>query len=58
MFKKLYPTLCFWYAKVGDYDCVRQVVYTMEAGKFDLDVLKDAYYHDYTEVVMNWFRSV
>lgn len=51
-------TLCFWYAKVGDYDRLRQVVHTMEAGKFDLDVLKDAYYDDYTEVVMNWFRSV
>ena len=51
-------TLCFWYSKAGDYDRLRQVVHTMEVGKFELDAMNDNYTDEYTEIIMNWFRSV
>jgi hypothetical protein len=54
----LVDTLCYWYSKAGDYHRLRQVVNTMQVGKFDLDAMNDEYYEDYTEVIMNWFRSV
>ena len=50
--------LCYWYSKAEDYHRLRQVVHTMQVGKFDLDAMKDEYYDDYTEIIMNWFRSV
>jgi len=33
-------------------------VHTRPVGKFDLDAMNGDYTEEYTEVVMNWFRSV
>lgn len=54
----LVDTLCYWYSKAEDYHRLRQVVHTMEIGKFDLDAMNDDYNDDYTEIIMNWFRAV
>jgi len=35
-----------------------KLIHKMEIGKFDLDAMNGTYYADYTEVIMNWFRSV
>jgi len=51
-------TLCYWYSNAGDYHRLRQVVHSMEIGKFNLDAMNDSYNEDYTEIIMNWFRSV
>jgi len=51
-------TLCYWYSNVGDYERLRQVVHSMEVGKFNLDAMNDTYSEEYTEIIMNWFRSV
>jgi hypothetical protein len=51
-------TLCTWYSKAGDYHRLRQIVHTMGVGKFNLDAMNDSYHEDYTEIIMNWFRSV
>jgi len=54
----LFHYLTYWYSKVEDYHRLRKVVHNMPVGKFDLDAMNDDYYEEYTEIIMNWFRSV
>ena len=54
----LFEYMVYWYAKVGDYHRLRQLVHTRPVGKFDLDAMNGDYTEEYTEIIMNWFRSV
>ena len=54
----LADTLCYWYSNVGDYHRLRKVVHSMEIGRFDLSAMNNDYDAEYTEIIMNWFRSV
>ena len=50
--------LVWWYVNVKDYDRLRQVMQTIKAGVYTLDVLNDEYTDEYTEILMHWLRSV
>ena len=51
-------SLIFWYVKAGDWERVRALAHTMKEGVFDLDFMNDEYEEEYTELYMNWIRSV
>jgi len=55
---QLFEYMVHWYAKAGDYHRLRQLVHTRPVGKFDLDAMNGDYSEEYTEIIMNWFRSV
>ena len=54
----LFDYMVYWYAKVGDYHRLRQLVHTRPVGKFDLDAMNGDYTEEYTDIIMNWFRSI
>jgi len=51
-------SLIFWYLKAGDWKRVREVAQTMKEGCFDFDAMNDEYEEEYTELYMNWIRSI
>lgn len=51
-------SLLNWYALSQDSTRLRHVARNMQVGKFDLNAMNNEYHDDYTEVLMNFFRSI
>jgi hypothetical protein len=51
-------TLIHWYSLAQDHHRLRHVARNMELGKFDLNAMNNEYKDDYTEALMNFYRSI
>jgi len=51
-------TLLHWSVLTQNHHRIRQVTSHMKVGKFDLNAMNNGYHDDYTEVMMNWLRTV